>query len=59
MIRDAVAGEFAMTVLTSIAQQESESISTNVKMGLKMKMRRGELIGFQGCVLLCSSIYYI
>lgn len=43
-------GEVAMTVLTSIAQQESESISTNVKMGLKMKMKRGELIGFQGCL---------
>jgi len=43
-------GEVAMTVLTSIAQQESESISTNVKMGLKMKMRRGELVGFQGCL---------
>jgi len=42
-------GEGAMTVLTSIAQQESESISTNVKMGLKMKMKRGELVGFQGC----------
>lgn len=43
-------GEVAMTVLTSIAQQESESISTNVKMGLKMKMKRGELVGFQGCL---------
>lgn len=43
-------GEVAMTVLTSIAQQESESISSNIKMGLKMKMRRGELIGFQGCL---------
>ncbi|WP_218144083.1 recombinase family protein [Amphibacillus marinus] len=39
-----------MTVLTSIAQQESESISTNVKMGLKMNMKRGELVGFQGCL---------
>ena len=39
-------GEVAMTVLTSIAQQESESISTNVK----MKMKRGELVGFQGCL---------
>jgi len=43
-------GEVAMTVLTSIAQQESESISTNVKMGLKMKMKRGELVGFRGCL---------
>jgi len=43
-------GEVAMMVLTSIAQQESESISTNVKMDLKMKMKRGELVGFQGCL---------
>lgn len=43
-------GEVAMTVLTSIAQQESESISTNVKMVLKMKMKRGELVSFQGCL---------
>jgi len=43
-------GEVAMTVLTSIAQQESESISSNIKMGLKMKMKRGELVGFQGCL---------
>lgn len=43
-------GEMMMTILTSLAQQESESISSNVKMGLKMKMRRGELVGFQGCL---------
>lgn len=43
-------GEMLLVILSSIAQQESESISTNVKMGLKMKMKRGELIGFQGCL---------
>ncbi|MEA3423634.1 MAG: recombinase family protein [Bacillota bacterium] len=43
-------GEVMISVLTSLAQQESESISVNVKMGLKMKMRRGELVGFQGCL---------
>ena len=42
-------GKVAMTVLMSIAQQESESISTNVKMGLKMKIKRGQLVGFQYC----------
>lgn len=30
--------------------QEVESLSQNVKMGLKMKMKRGELIGFNGCL---------
>lgn len=43
-------GEVMISVLTSLAQQESESLSANVKMGLKMKMKRGELIGFQGCL---------
>ncbi len=37
-------------ILSSLAQQESESISANVKMGLKMKMKRGELVGFQGAL---------
>ena len=26
-----------------------ESLSGNVKMGLQMKMKRGELVGFNGC----------
>lgn len=43
-------GELLLTILSSLAQAESESISKNVKMGLKMKMRRGELVGFQGCL---------
>lgn len=43
-------GEMLLTILSSLAQQESESISQNVKMGLRMKMLRGEMIGFQGCL---------
>ncbi len=43
-------GEMLLVILSSLAQQESESISANVKMGLKMKMKRGEMIGFQGCL---------
>lgn len=39
-------GEMLLTILSSVAQQEVENISTNVKKGLKMKMKRGELIGF-------------
>lgn len=37
-------------VLSSATQQEVENISANVKKGLKMKMKRGELVGFQGCL---------
>lgn len=43
-------GELLLTILSSVAQQEVENISENVKKGLKMKMKRGELIGFQGCM---------
>ena len=43
-------GELLLVVLSSVAQQEVENISANVKKGLKMKMRRGELVGFQGCL---------
>ena len=42
-------GELLLVVLSSVAQQEVENISDNVKKGLKMKMQRGELVGFQGC----------
>ena len=45
-----MAGELLLTILSSLAQAESESISKNVKMGLKMKMKRGELTGFHGCL---------
>lgn len=43
-------GEFLLTILSSVAQQEVENTSAYVKKGLKMKMKRGELIGFQGCM---------
>lgn len=43
-------GELLLVVLSSVAQQEVENISSNVKKGLKMKMKRGEMIGFQGCL---------
>ena len=39
-----------MTRLSSVAQQEVENTSAYVKKGLKMKMKRGELVGFQGCL---------
>lgn len=40
--------ELLLTILSSIAQQDVETISANVKMGLKMKMKRGGLIGYNG-----------
>lgn len=43
-------GEMLLTILSSLAQQESESLSANTKMGLGMKMQRGELVGYQGCL---------
>ena len=43
-------GELLLTVLSSVAQQEVENISTNVKKGLKMKMQRGEIVGYNGCL---------
>lgn len=43
-------GEFLLTILSSVAQQEVENTSAYVKKGLKMEMRRGELVGFQKCL---------
>lgn len=43
-------GELLLTIMSYLAQQEAPSISKNVKMGLKMKMKRGEMIGFNGCL---------
>ena len=37
-----MSGELLLTVLSSVAQQESETIGSHVKLGLKMKMKRGE-----------------
>ena len=43
-------GELLLVILSSVAQQEVENISANVKKGLKMKMQRGEMVGFVGCL---------
>lgn len=45
-----MSGELLLSILSSVAQQESENTSTHVKLGLKMKKERGELIGFGGCL---------
>lgn len=43
-------GELLLSVLSAVYQQEVENTSSHVKRGLRMKMQRGELIGFQGCL---------
>lgn len=43
-------GELLLSILSAVYQQEVENTSANVKKGLKMKMQRGELVGFQGCL---------
>jgi len=42
--------EMALALLSTLAQNEVESLLANVKMGIKMKMKRGELMGFNGCL---------
>ena len=44
-----MAGELLLTVLSSVAQQESETISSHVRLGFKMKRERGEIVGFSSC----------
>jgi len=44
-----MAGELLLTVLSSVAQQESETLSSHIKLGFKMKKERGELVGFNSC----------
>lgn len=39
-----------MRVIAVATQQEVENISANVKKGIKMKMKRGELVGFVSCL---------
>jgi len=43
-------GEMVLSVLGAVCQQEAENISTNVAKGLKMKMMRGELVGYTACL---------
>ena len=43
-------GEMLLTVLSSVYQQEVENTSPHVRKGLRMKMERGEIVGFCGCL---------
>ena len=42
--------EMALALPSTLAQNEVKSLSANVKLGIKMKMKRGELMGFNGCL---------
>lgn len=42
--------EMQLALLATLAQNEVESLSQNVKLGVKMKMQRGEMMGFNGCL---------
>lgn len=43
-------GEMFITLMSTLAQNEVESLSQNVKMGIRMKQKRGEMMGFNGCL---------
>lgn len=45
-----ISGKIMLTVLSAMAQQESENISSHVKLGLQMKQKRGELIWYNRCL---------
>lgn len=40
-----LSNELFLTLYSAFAQAESESISENVKAGVRMKMKRGKLVG--------------
>ena len=44
-----LSSEMFLTLYSAFAQAESESTSMNVKMGLRAKMKRGELVGSKAC----------
>ena len=43
-------GELLLSILSAVYQQEVENISAHVKKGLRMKMLRGELVGYAACL---------
>ena len=42
--------EMQLSLLSALAQNEVEALSQNVTLGVQMKMSRGELMGFNGCL---------
>ncbi len=44
-----MSGELLLTILISVAQQESETLSTHIKLGFKMRKERGDIVGNANC----------
>ena len=42
--------EMQLSLISALAQNEVESLSQNVSLGVQMKMSRGERMGFNGCL---------
>ncbi len=42
--------EMQLSLISALAQNEVESLSQNVSLGVQMKMSRGELMGFNSCL---------
>ena len=43
-------GLIILSLISAFAQNEVESLSQNVSLGVQMKMSRGERMGFNGCL---------
>lgn len=54
-------GEMMLTLMGTLTQNEVESTSKNVKLGIKMKMKmkRGELMGFNGCLRITVPFFMV
>ena len=42
--------EMQLSLLSALVQNEVESLSQKVTLGVQMKMSRGERMGFNGCL---------
>ena len=52
-------GKMMLTLMGTLAQNGGESTSKNVKLGIKMKMKRGELMGFNGCLRITVPFFMV
>lgn len=52
-------GKMMLTLMGTLAQNGVESTSKNVKLGIKMKMKRGELMGFNGCLRITVPFFMV
>ena len=52
-------GKMMLTLMGTLAQNGVEYTSKNVKLGIKMKMKRGELMGFNGCLRITVPFFMV